>query len=115
MGMPTMLTQNGTGTSAIWTPDWMQTPFSIGIQAVAAGGAATQWSIEYTLQNLDSPLATAGSVTWLSNITNFAAATTGNISGSIIAPVKGLRINVQSATATTVITVDFVQATYGGT
>jgi hypothetical protein len=122
MGMPTVLTVNGTGTSGIWFPDWMQNPFNIGIQCIATGGAATQYQVEHTLDNIEIVNALSvgggfvntvvGTATFIAN-PGITAATASNINGNYAFPVRGIRINVQSATATTVVTVTFVQATFG--
>ena|SRR5258705_520915 len=110
MGMPVLLTQNATGTagpSGIWTPDWMQDPFVIGYGAIATGGAATLFNIEYTLDNLDSPTVTTVGLTWYALSSSLIST-----SGSFTTPCKGIRINMLSATATTICTVNFIQATF---
>lgn len=107
MGMPTVLTRAGTGASPIWTPDWMQNPFSVGCNIQVSAGTA---NLEVTYDSLASPTATAGNVTWVVVSTagaNFSAALTG--------PVQGIRLNIISSTATGVATGTFVQATYPGT
>jgi len=123
MGMPTILTQNQTGTSAIWFPDWMQSPFSIAIQAIATG--APTYNIEYTLDNIDiaantttntlnnslSNATTAGAATWFqSAITGQTISTTGTIA----APVRAIRVNIVSSSATAFLVATFIQATYPG-
>lgn len=124
MGMPAVLTQNGTGTSAIWFPDWMQNPFNIGIQCVATGGTI-QFSVQHTLDNIDvtnggsgqgsvSPTAnatTAANATWIDN-TGISLAT-ANINGNYAFPVRAIRVQIQSSTATGTVTATFIQATYG--
>lgn len=110
MPMPVLLTQNATGTagpSGIWTPDWMQDPVSIGYGAIATGGAATLFNIEYTLDNLDSPTATTVGLTWYA-----LASSLISTSGVFSVPCKGIRLNMLSATSTTFLTVNFIQATF---
>lgn len=107
MPMPAVLTRNGTGTSAVWTPDWMQNPFVVGIALNPAGATG---AIEATYDSLASPTATAGNVTWFTVVAlagAFASAT-------MTSPVQGFRINVATALSTGVITATFVQATYPG-
>ncbi len=127
MGMPAILTQNGTGTSTIWFPDWMQNPFNIGIQCVATGGTI-QYSVQHTLDNIDitngatgnlggvqtTPNATtAANATWLDNAGITAATTTLN--GNYAFPVRAIRVSIQSSTATGVVVATFVQAgNFGG-
>ena len=111
MGMPTTLTQNGTGTTAIWQPDWMQNPFNISIGTIVTGGAVYQ--IECTLNNLDVGSGyTAGNATWypVATTTLFTASTTMNVQF----PVTGLRININSAgSVASAVVANFMQATYG--
>ena len=112
MGMPVLLTQNATGTagpSGIWTPDWMQDPFVIGYGAIATGGAATLFNIEYTLDNLDSStvIATTTGLTWYTLSSSLIST-----SGQFTTPCKGIRINMLSATATTILVVNLIQATF---
>lgn len=119
MGMPTVLTQNGTGTSAIWFPDWMQNPFNIGIQCVAT--STVTFNVEHTLDNIDvvqigpfsgnANATTAANATWLPN-SGITAATT-NINGNYAFPVRAIRVNILSSTATGIVTVTFAQATLG--
>lgn len=117
MGMPTLLTVNGTGTSAIWTPDWMQNPFNISIGTICNSTASYQ--IEACMDNLDVKISTslqtaaftAGNATWypIATTTLFQASTTMNVQF----PVTGLRVNVQSGQLGSTVTVNFMQATFG--
>lgn len=125
MPMPAVLTQNGTGTSAIWFPDWMQNPFNIGIQCVAT--STVQFSVQHTLDNIDvtnggggqgsvSPTAnatTAANATWIDNPGITAA--TATINGNYAFPVRAIRVNIQSSTATGVVVVTLIQSnSFGG-
>ena len=122
MGMPALIQQNQTGTSAIWFADWMQTPFSLSIGTIATG--APTYNIEFTLDNIDvaantttntlnnslTNSTTAAAATWYqSAITAQTISTTGNISS----PVRALRINLVSSSATAFVTANFIQATFG--
>jgi hypothetical protein len=123
MGMPTVLTQNGTGTSAIWFPDWMQNPFAVGIQCIAT--STVQFSVQHTLDNIDvtnggggqggvSPTVnatTAANATWIDNPGITLA--TATINGNYAFPVRAIRVQIQSSTATGVVAATFIQATYG--
>lgn len=104
MGMPTVISQNGTGASAIWTPDWMQTPFSVGFNLQLTGATG---SVEVTYDSLAAPRATAGNVTWVAVLTSGVNAT-----ATLSSPVQGIRINLATTTATGVATASFVQATF---
>lgn len=114
MGMPAFLTVNGTGTSAVWTPDWMQNPFNISIGTICNSTASYQ--IEACMDNLDlsglgTSAFTAGNATWYPIATTvvFQASTTMNVQF----PVTGLRINVKSSTIGSTVAVNFMQATFG--
>ena len=115
MGMPTLLSVAGTGTSAIWQPDWMQNPFNISIGTIVVGGAGYQ--IEATMNNLDlsglgTSAFTAGNATWypIATTTVFSASTTMNVQF----PVTGLRINLlTAASVASTVAANFMQATFG--
>jgi hypothetical protein len=117
MPMPAILQQNQTGTSSIWFADWMQSPFSLSIGAIATGGPT--YNIEYTLDNIEltnslsvwNNATTAANATWFqSSIT----ATTGNASGNIASPVRAVRINIVTSSATAFVVCNLIQATYPG-
>jgi hypothetical protein len=109
MPLPAQLTVNGTGTSAIWQPDWMQNPFNISIGTIVTGGAG--YSVEFTLDNLNPATATA--VTWYTHATISALAV--NTTGNIQFPVRGLRVNLLTAgSVASAVTANFIQATYPG-
>ena len=115
MPMPVLLTVAGTGTSAIWQPDWMQNPFNISIGTISGQGAG--YKIECCLDNLDlsglgTTAFTAGNATWYQVATTviFTGSTTMNVQF----PVTGLRVNIVTAgSAASTVSVNFIQATYG--
>ena len=117
MGMPTLMTVNGTGTSSVWQPDWMQVPFNIGIGTICNSTASYQ--IEACMDDLNvsnsTSLATnaftAGNATWypISTTTLLQASTTISVSF----PVTGLRINVKTSSAGSTVSANFIQATFG--
>ena len=123
MGMPAVITQNQTGASSIWFADWMQSPFSLSIAAVATG--APTYNVEYTLDNIDvvnggdgqgsvSPTpnaTTAANANWFLSA---VSATTGSASGNIASPVRALRVSIVTSSATALVVVTFIQATYPG-
>lgn len=120
MGMPTVITQSGTGASSIWFPDWMQNPFNIGIQCVATGGTL-QFSVQHTLDNIEvtqigpfsanANATTAANATWIDNPGITAA--TATINGNYAFPVRAIRVSIQSSTATSVVVTTFIQANFG--
>lgn len=112
---PVLLTVNGTGTSAVVTPDYMQNPFAVGIgvNVTGTGSGTFSWRIEHTFDNLNSP--TAVPVNWF---LNSAIGTAGAPAGTTVAsldmnyafPVRGIRLNVVTAVATTIVTANIIQA-----
>lgn len=114
MGMPTVLSANGTATSTIWFPDWMQSPFSVSFAAIP--NAAASGVIQATFDNIDISSAlggpasvTAGSATWFT----VASVNAGvNVSGVISMPVRGLQISLLTAGSTGICTATFIQATF---
>jgi hypothetical protein len=115
MPMPALLTVSGTGTSAIWTPDWMQAPFSIAYFLAPNSTATTILQVSY--DNLDGAATntlggpatvTAGSMTWVTVAGPLASATTGVIS----APVRAIQLNLVTSSGTGVCTATFIQATF---
>ena len=117
MTLPVTLVVNGTGTSAVWTPDYMQTPFAVGIGVTMTGGAATAWRVEHTFQDFSPALSTTTATTvWFCNsaigtsnvLTNQATSTSLDMNYAF--PVRGIRVNVVSGTATSIVTATFVQA-----
>ena len=121
MGMPTVITQNGTGTSSIWFPDWMQNPFNIGIQVVLPASATATFNIEHTLDNIEitqigpfsgnANATTAANATWVANPGITLA--TATINGNYAFPVRAIRVNILSSSATGFVTATFIQATFG--
>lgn len=105
MPMPVLLTQTGTGTSAVWIADWMQVPFNVGIQVIPGGVGC---SVEYTLDPLDTATATATNWFPVSGLTAVSSSTTNSVSF----PVRAFRINALTSSAGSVVSVSFVQATF---
>ena len=113
---PVLLTVNGTGTSAVVTPDYMQNPFQIGIGVnVSATGNGTTigWRIEHTFDDLNPATATVSN--WF---LNSAIGTAGSPAATSVVtldmnyafPVRGLRLNVTTALATTTVQARIIQA-----
>ena len=110
MARPVLLTLNGTA-SAVWTPDWMENPFIIGMTAnTGTTGVNGTAIIEYTLQN---PNFTSGDVggTTTPNYFTVIALTGATATATFQIPCQAIRASVVTATATSVWTFAFVQAT----
>lgn len=114
MPMPALYSQTGTG-AVIWYADWMQDPFSIGIGLInGSTGVNGTAQIDICFQSLDpnipNNVATNSSTAWFNIVAPTSATSTLAICTT---PCVALRLNVITATATSVFTVNFVQATYG--
>jgi hypothetical protein len=114
MPLPFIVTVNGTGTSAIYTPDRLQNPFNIGIGVnVTNTGGGVGWRIEHTFDPLDN--ATATVTNWL---VNSAIGTQGSAAYTSLVlldmnyayAVTGIRLNVGTATATSSVTASINQS-----
>jgi hypothetical protein len=112
MGMPALLTINGTG-STIWMTDWMQQPFQIGI-GVTTGTTGVNGTaiVECTFSDpnpVDVNGVSSASVVWFPVI----ALTGANATANFTTPVQALRASVVTATATSAWTFNFIQPTFG--
>jgi hypothetical protein len=110
---PVLLTVNGTGTSAVVVMDYMQNPFNVGIGVNVSGGtSAVGWRIEHTFDNLNPASATVSN--WFPNGaigTGTAAATSVlQLDMNYAYAVRGIRLNVVTAVATTVVIANIVPA-----
>ncbi len=109
-----LLTVTGTGSSNIVTPDFMQNPFNIGIgvNQTNTGAGSNGWRIEHTFDNLNAALATA--TNWFPNsaigTTATAATSAVFLDMNYAFPVRGIRLTVVTAVATTVIIANLIQA-----
>lgn len=119
MGMPAVLTQTGTG-SVIWYADWTQSPFQVGC-AIAMSGDAGTCILEATFDRIDISGTgggqgavglglgtTAANAVWQTVIA--LTATTSYTTANYTTPVQAFRASLVTATATSIMTVKFVQA-----
>lgn len=112
---PVLLTVNGTGTSAAVTMDHAQNPFNVAIGVnVTNSGGSVAWRIEHTFDNLNNP--TAAPSNWFPNASigtagSQAMTTVLALDMNYAYPVSAIRLNVGTATATTVVTANIIQAT----
>lgn len=101
---PITLSQTGTGGSAVAQPDYLISPFAIGL------GLSVSGTVNVTVQHtFDDPQAAGfspASATWYDHPT--LAAKTANADSNYAFPVRGIRINVNSGTGTA--TLKIVQA-----
>lgn len=114
MGMPAVISANGTSTSAIWQPDWMQTPFSVAY-FIAPNATATAY-LQVTYDNIDVssdlggiPSVAAANATWITVAGPLGVSATGVLTS----PVRGIQINLVTSTSTGICTATFIQATFG--
>jgi hypothetical protein len=91
---PITLTQTGTGSTTHAVPDIGLTPFQIGMGATVAG------TVNYTVQHTyDDPYGTPAK--WFNHAT--LAAQTADGEGAYTAPVRGIRLTVNSGTGAVVL------------
>lgn len=108
MGRPTLITLNGTA-SAVWTPDWMENPFVVGITLnTGTTGVNGTAIIEYTLADPNTVDAVS---TTAPNYFTIVALTGANATANWTTPCQAIRVSVVTATATSVWQAAFVQAT----
>lgn len=118
---PVLLTVNGTGTSAVVVMDYMQNPFNVAVAVQAVGIASTAWRVEHCFVNFNSPTAVAGennatTVVWFVNEAIGTSSNTAAVATSIaldmnyVLPVRGIRLAVVTAAATSIVTATIIQA-----
>lgn len=102
MAMPALLTLNATS-SAVWTPDWMENPFVVGIQAVTNTSGVNGTAIIEASMNFGM----VQTATFFTVVPVTGASTTANFT----TPVQAFRASIVTATATSSWGIVFVQAT----
>jgi hypothetical protein len=109
--LPAIVKQTGTG-STIWTPDWMEDPFNVGIGVVFSGAAGTG-SVDISFDNPNALAAASTGYAGTSSMTWFTVVALGsaNATFALTTPCQAIRVNLVTAVATSVQTVTFVQAT----
>lgn len=110
MGMPALLTINGTG-SAIWMTDWMQPFFQVGI-GITTGTTGVNGTaiVECTFSDVNTiDVNGVTSPVWFSVI----ALTGANATANFTTPVQAFRASVVTATATSSWSFNFIQPTFG--
>src|SRR5437763_4544562 len=114
MASAAVVKQTGTG-AAYWFPDWMQVPFWVGIAAIPAGLAT--FTVDVTFDNISgvdvNAIGTAGSGTANANWFNIIAIGAANATANYTTPVQAFRVALVSSSATTLVTVTFLQGTRG--
>ena len=115
MGMPVQTAILGTG-SYIFFPDWTISPFQVGVAAVATGAATSTFDVTYDRIDISGGGGqgavgvglgtTAANANWF----NVVALTTATYTSNWTTPVYAMRVNVVSASATTIVVASFIQA-----
>lgn len=95
---PVIVSQTGTGRSALIPMDREQAPFNVGLGCVVTG--TVTYNVEHTFDDVQNPAVTA---TWFQN--SSMAALTSNASGSYTFPVRAISINVTAGAGTVTMTV----------
>jgi hypothetical protein len=86
-----VLTQTGNGSSNYMIPDYFIPFFNIGLQAIVSGTVAS-YSVEYTLDDTQSPSFDASTANW-NPITNFSAISSSTW-GVFTVPCRGIRVTI---------------------
>lgn len=97
----------GLGSSLVFFPDLMQTPFAIGIGCVISSTSAT-YNVEHTFDATGSSAFISSNATWFQNSTISAASS--NLSGNYAFPVSAIRLNVTAGSSTGTVTFTAIQA-----
>lgn len=84
-------------------------PFNASLAVILGAGASASYTVQYTLDNFDSPSMTDAQANWLlaSGITSTTTTTT--IGGSLTAPVTRVRVNFSVPVAGGSVTFETVQ------
>lgn len=99
----------GIGSSLVFYPDVMQTPFNIGIGCVCnSTSAITSYNVEHSFDYTGSSIFISSNATWFQNSTISAASS--NLTGNYAFPVSAIRLNVTAGSSIGAITFTAIQA-----
>jgi len=99
----------GLGSSLVFFPDLMLTPFNIGIGVTCSStSAATSYNVEHSFDYTGSSAFISSNATWFQNSTLSAASS--NLSGNYAFPVTAIRLNVTAGSSQGSITLTAIQA-----
>lgn len=97
----------GLGSSLIYVPDIMVTPFNIGVGCVINSTSIT-FSVEHTFDYTGSSTFISSNATWFPN--SGITAKTANTDGNYAFPVSAIRGNVTAGSSTGTLTITLIQA-----
>lgn len=97
----------GLGSSLVFYPDIMQTPFAIGVGVVTSSSGST-YSVEHTFDYTGSSTFISTAATWFGNSGLTSLSSNGN--GNYAFPVSAIRLNVTAGSSTVVVTMTALQA-----
>lgn len=108
--LPKVMTTTGLSSTTgfdIFVPDYMVTPFNLGLGIVVS--SANTYTVEHTFDNLAPPstLAATGAV-WFPHST--LASLSSNAVGNYAFPVRGIRLNVTAGTSTATVALTIISA-----
>lgn len=98
---PTTVSVTGTGTSSVVVPDYLSSPFNVGVGCKVSGSAT--YSVEHTFDDVFSPTFDPATATWIAN--TGLTGKTANADGNYAFPVRGIRLNIASGSGTVTMTV----------
>src|SRR5215467_15578119 len=99
----------GLGSSLVFYPDLMLTPFNIGIGVTCnSTSASTSYNVEHTFDYTGSSTFISSNATWFLNST--LASASSNLTGNYAFPVSAIRLNVTAGSSAGQITMTAIQA-----
>lgn len=98
---PTTVSVTGVDTSAVVVPDYISSPFNVGIGCTVTGTAT--YTVEHTFDDVFSLNFNPATATWIAN--SGLTAKTTSTDGNYAFPVRGIRLKVTSGTGTVAMTV----------
>lgn len=98
---PVRVSVTGVGTSQVIPPDYISSPFNVGIGCIVTGTAT--YSVQHTFDDVFAPTFNPATANWLDN--TGLTAQTASKDGNYAFPVMGIRLNVTAGTGTVQMTV----------
>lgn len=102
---PWSYTLTAAGTSPVFIPDYIISPFNIGLAVVVSG--TLTYSVQHTFDDVFAPGFDPATATWIDHSTLTAQTTTKDSNYAF--PVRGIRLNVTAFTSGSA-TINLVQA-----
>ena len=101
---PQSVSQTGVGNTAVLVPDYMISPFALGVGVIVSG--TVTYTVQHTFDDVFAPGFNPATATWIDHPTLAAKTTTSDSNYAF--PVRGIRLSVTAGTGTA--TLRLVQA-----